>query len=98
MEKFNDIINGETPVLVDVFAHWCGPCKAMAPILSNLKQSMGDKLRILKLDIDKNRSIADSYSIQAVPTLLLFKNGKMVWRASGAMPMNEQQANIERFI
>ncbi len=98
MEKFNDIINGEGVVLIDFFAQWCGPCKAMSPILSNLKQAMGDRLRILKLDIDKNSSLADKYSIKAVPTLLLFKKGKIVWRTSGVQSISELKANIERHI
>ena len=89
MEKFNEIISGSRLVLVDFFAQWCGPCKTMAPILVTLKKEMGDNIRIIKIDIDKNNPIATSYDIRSVPTLILFKNGNIVWRSSGARPLHE---------
>lgn len=98
METFNDIINGNTPVLVDFFAEWCSPCKAMKPVLDNLKQSMGDKVRIIKIDVDKNQTLAASHSVQAVPTFILFLKGKAVWRTSGACSMNTLKETIERYI
>ena len=98
METFNDIINGNTPVLVDFFAEWCSPCKAMKPVLDNLKQSMGDKVRIIKIDGDKNQALAANYSVQAVPTFILFLKGKAVWRTSGACSMNTLKETIERYI
>ena len=89
MEKFNEMINGEQLTLVDFFATWCGPCKMMHPILEQLKEKMGDDIRILKVDVDKNEALSMQYRIQSVPTLMLFKKGEMVWRQSGAMSLND---------
>jgi thioredoxin 1 len=93
-ESFGDIIKGETPVLVDFFAEWCGPCKMMKPILEELRKRMGDKVRILKIDIDKSPAAANSLQIQSVPTLMLFKAGQQLWRQSGVV----QAAELERII
>lgn len=89
MEKFNEMINGEQLTLVDFFATWCGPCKMMHPILEQLKEKMGDDIRILKVDVDKNEALSMQYRIQSVPTLMLFKKGEMLWRQSGAMSLND---------
>ena len=89
METFSQIINNDKPVLVDFFAEWCGPCKMMAPELKRFAESHKSEVRVLKIDIDKNRDTATHFNIQGVPTLILFKKGKILWRQSGAM--NAQQ-------
>ncbi len=97
MEKFNDIINGNQLTLVDFFATWCGPCKQMHPVLEQLKASEGEKLRIIKLDVDKNEALASTYRIQSVPTLMLFRNGELLWRQSGAMSLSDLKALLYGF-
>ena len=89
METFNDVINSGHLVLVDFYATWCGPCKAMHPILEQLKAQLGDRLRIIKVDVDKHGIPAGEYNVQAVPTLILFRNGEVLWRQCGAMPLNQ---------
>ncbi len=87
-EKFDELIKGDIPVLVDFSAEWCGPCKMMAPVLEQLKGKMADKIRILKIDVDKNRELAGQYRIQSVPTLILFQGGKNKWSGVGVMTSN----------
>ncbi len=94
MEKFKEIINGEKITLVDFFATWCGPCKVMHPILEQLKDEMGDNIRIIKIDVDKNESISRTYQIQSVPTLILFKKGNILWRQSGTISLNQLKSVI----
>ena len=89
IETFTDIINGDTPVLVDFFATWCGPCKTMSPILKDFASQMGDRVRVIKIDVDKAPTTAEIYKIQGVPTLILFRNGEILWRQSGVVQKNQ---------
>ena len=86
METFYDIISGEVLTLVDFYATWCGPCKAMHPILEQVKEKLGDQIRIIKIDVDKHRELSLKYEIQAVPTFILFRKGETLHRFSGGMP------------
>jgi thioredoxin 1 len=97
-ETFNDIIQGSTPVLVDFSAEWCGPCKMMKPILQELRQKMGDKIRILKIDIDKSPAVSTAFNIQAVPTLVLIQNKTILWRQSGVIQANQLEKIINQFL
>ena len=93
-KSFQDIINSDTPTLVDFFATWCGPCIAMSPIIKQLKSEMGDKVNILKVDVDQNPQAAMAFQIYGVPTLIMFKNGEPVWRQSGVQSLQQLKAVV----
>ena len=88
-QNFRKLTSGNIPVLVDFYADWCGPCKTLAPILKQVKEELGDTIKIVKIDVDKNQSIASKYQVRGVPTMLLFKDSKQLWRQSGVLPKNE---------
>lgn len=98
METFNDVISGNGLVLVDFFATWCGPCKMMHPVLEQVKATLGDKIRIIKVDVDKHNDTAERYGIQSVPTLMLFRNGEILYRQSGAMSKSDLMALLDPFL
>jgi len=91
MNSFSTLINSTEPVLIDFFATWCGPCQMMAPILKDVKESLGDKIKIIKVDVDKNQALMSipQFQVKGVPTLMLFQNGKMLWRQSGVVPKDD---------
>ncbi|MFY9242516.1 MAG: thioredoxin [Polaribacter sp.] len=97
MSNFSEIINQEKPVLVDFFAEWCGPCKMMSPILKEVKDELGEKVSIIKIDVDKNQALASKYQVRGVPTFVLYKAGKQVWRQSGMVQKGEILSIINSF-
>ncbi|MBG15764.1 MAG: thioredoxin [Crocinitomicaceae bacterium] len=98
MSKFNDLIYGDTPVLLDLYANWCGPCKVLSPIIKEIKSDFNDSLVILKIDVDKNTAISDKFQVKGVPTLILFKSGKIIWRQSGLLTKKELKAILQEKI
>ncbi len=98
METFLQIINGDKPVLIDFYATWCGPCKAMSPIVEQIGKEMQGQARVLKIDVDKNQAVAAQYQIQAVPTFMIFKKGEMVWRQPGGADKMTIMNQLRKFI
>ena len=97
-KSFTELINGDQPVLVDFYATWCGPCKMMQPILQETAQQVGEKVKIVKVDVDKNPAAAQKYPVRGVPTLILFQNGRPLWRKSGVVPAHELVKVIDKEI
>ncbi len=98
METFNDVISADRLVLVDFFATWCQPCKMMHPVLEQVKEALGDKVRVIKVDVDKHGQTAAQYGIQGVPTLMLFRQGEILWRQSGLMARADLLAAVNPFL
>jgi thioredoxin 1 len=94
-KTFQELIEGDTPVLVDFFAEWCGPCKMMQPILEDTSKQLGTKVKILKVDVDRNPLAASKFQVRGVPTLLLFQKGQVVWRQSGVVPAQQLVKVVE---
>ncbi|WP_295729875.1 thioredoxin [uncultured Muribaculum sp.] len=98
MSEFNDIIKDKKPTLVDFYATWCGPCKMMHPILEQLKEKVGDSVTIVKIDVDKNQELAQSYHVRSVPTLIIFGDGEMKWRAAGVHTADDLEAKLKEYM
>jgi thioredoxin 1 len=97
-KTFQELIDGDTPVLVDFFAEWCGPCKMMQPILEDTSKQLGGKVKILKVDVDRNPLAASRFQVRGVPTLILFSRGEVVWRQSGVVPAHQLVQIIENTV
>ena len=95
--SFHDLIQGETPVLVDFYADWCGPCKQQAPILKQLTDRVGDKVRVVKINVDKAQAAANKYQVRSIPTMILFKQGKILWRQSGVQPLPTLEGLVKQY-
>lgn len=96
MAGFKELVKSDVPVLIDFFATWCGPCQTMMPILEKLKEDMGERVKILKVDVDKNQALAAQFQIRGVPAFMIFKNGEQVWRGSGVQPLRELKSLLEK--
>lgn len=96
--SFQELINGDKPVVVDFFAEWCGPCRMMKPILDEFKGKVGDRARVIKIDVDKNPAAAQAYGVRGVPTLAIFKNGKVVWRKAGVISAAQLESVLQPFV
>lgn len=95
--NFSEIIHADKPVLLDFYADWCGPCQTLAPILKDAKTELGDTVKIVKIDVDKNQPLANKFQVRGVPTLMLFKNGKQLWRQSGVMTKRDLVEVIKKY-
>lgn len=98
MATFNDIISTEKPVLIDFFATWCGPCQTLGPIIQEVARDLGDSVRVIKIDVDKNQSIAQKYQIRGVPTMMIFKEGNQLWRQSGVLPKEVIKSELQKHL
>lgn len=97
MEKFEDLIKSDKPVLVDFYATWCGPCQVMHPILEEVAKDVADKARVIKIDIDKNQQLSAVYNVRSVPTLMIFKDGELKWRQSGVQQASVLEAELAKY-
>lgn len=98
MSNFQSLIQSNKPVLIDFYAEWCGPCKMMIPILQETKATLGDSVSILKIDVDKNQALASQYQVRGVPTLMIFKDGKQLWRQSGVVQTNDLVELLKQYV
>lgn len=98
MAEFNDIIKDKKPTLVDFYATWCGPCKMMHPILEQLKEKVGDSATIVKIDVDKNQDLAQTFRVMSVPTLIIFQDGELKWRAAGVHTAEDLEAKLKEYM
>ncbi|MGK0363360.1 MAG: thioredoxin 1 [Saprospiraceae bacterium] len=95
---FKELIASEKPVLIDFYADWCGPCKAFAPILENLKTEVGDTAQIVKIDVDKNQELSVKYKVNSIPTVMIFQNSELKWRATGSQTVNFLKREIDKLL
>lgn len=98
MSDFGKLINGSKPVLVDFFATWCGPCQMLAPILKQAKDELGDAVSIIKIDVDKNQELSNQYQVRGVPTMIIFKEGKILWRQSGVLQKEDLVRVVRQYV
>jgi len=96
--KFKDVIKSDKPVLVDFFATWCGPCKALSPVVNNVKKELDGKMKVVKIDVDKNKNVSTKYGIKSLPTLAIFQNGEIVWRESGMKTQSQLIKIVNRYL
>ncbi|MGB3592228.1 MAG: thioredoxin [Nonlabens sp.] len=94
MSSFKELVNGDVPVLIDFYATWCGPCQTMLPVLDQLKQDLGNAVRILKIDVDKNQALATKFNVRGVPAFMIYKNGEQIWRGGGVQPLHELKSKL----
>lgn len=97
-KPFSELVNSDIPVLVDFSAEWCGPCNMMPPVLQEVKRSLGDEVKILKIDVDRNPALAQQFAVQSVPTLIVFQQGQVKWRQSGVVPAEQLKRVLQRFV
>lgn len=95
---FEELIDSETPILIDFFAEWCGPCKVLSPTLQQLAEDQGDNIKIVKIDVDRNPKLASKYKISGVPTLMLFKKSELKWRQSGVLSLPQLKSVVQKFV